>query len=92
MTGTPSHVDARNERRAHGGPTPARVAQSRPRYVRLLAVLCGLSLVAAACGDDDDDSTPAGTEGQTDGGEQPSDTELTGATEAESEATSAEGG
>src|SRR5688572_10817298 len=90
MTVTPSHVDARNERRDDGGPTPAGVARSRPRYVRLLAVLCGLSLVAAACGDDDDESTPAGTEGQADGGEQPTDTELTGGTEAET--TSAEGG
>ncbi len=44
---------------------------------RWLAILCGLTFVAAACGDDDDstdESAPVGSVSQTEGGEQPADT------------------
>ncbi len=35
------------------------------RGIKLLALFLGLSLIASACGDDDDDATPEGTDGDT---------------------------
>jgi ABC-type branched-subunit amino acid transport system substrate-binding protein len=40
------------------------------RYTRLLAVLLGLSLVAAACGDDEDEPEAGGEDGQQEEGQQ----------------------
>ena len=58
----------------------------RSRRVRLAAVLCGLTLTAAACGgDDDDDADSTAPPGSVSGGTEPADVAETEETQASEE-------
>ncbi len=58
----------------------------RSRRVRLAAVLCGLTLTAAACGgDDDDDADSTAPAGSVSGGTEPADVAETEETQASQE-------